>query len=61
MKKGRQLLMRQHKMKQESPFEQLVQKIRTNAEVNTENLQYLISREYKIYKILPEGEACGGR
>ena len=31
--------------------------IKSNAEINTENMQQMISKEYKIFKLMPEGGA----
>jgi hypothetical protein len=38
-----------------SSFSQLLHKIRESAEKNSENLQNMIIREYKIFRLLPDG------
>ena len=46
-----------YKQQPQSNFSQLVQMIKSNAEINTENMQQMISKEYKIFKLMPEGGA----
>ena len=38
-----------------SDFAKLIHTIRQNAEMTSENLQHMISKEYKIFRLLPDG------